>query len=152
MSSEAAILRGKGLISNPAFFMIFAIATVMGVAGMMTVGISGMWGWVLTAVAGALFAVAWVTGLGEKLFVGLIALFGLLGGATSTYVVFYLWGPMHEQYLWAALLATLIVVLPVAAIAGERVLPLFVAFLAGVWGVISVIVLVMVLFQLGMEA
>ncbi|MCZ7683516.1 MAG: hypothetical protein M5U28_33925 [Sandaracinaceae bacterium] len=38
-------------------------------------------------------------------------------------MVFYLWGPMHEQYLWAGLLSLLIVVLPVASIAGERVLP-----------------------------
>lgn len=151
MSSEAAIQRGRGLVSNPAFFMIFLIAAAMGIAGVMTIGISGVWGWVLVAIEGVLFAVAALTGLGEKLFVGLIALFGLFGGAVSTYVVFYLWGPMHEQYLWAGLLSLLIVVLPVASIAGERVLPLFVAFLAGVWGVISVIVLVMVLFHVGLE-
>lgn len=149
MSSEAAIQRGKGLISNPAFFMIFAIAAAMGIAGMMTIGISGVWGWVLVAIEAALFAVAALTGMGEKLFVGLIALFGLIGGAVSTYVVFYLWGPVHGQYLRAGLLALLIVVLPVAAIAGERVLPLFVAFLAGLWGVISVIVFVMVVFGMG---
>lgn len=148
MSSEAAIQRGRGLISNPAFFMIFAIAAAMGIVGMMTIGISGLWGWVLAAVAGALFAVAAVTGLGEKLFVAIIALFGAVGGAVTAYVVFYLWGVMHEQYLWAGLLSLLIVVLPVAAIAGERVLPLFVAFLAGIWGMLSIIVLVMVLFGL----
>lgn len=149
MSSEAAIQRGKGLISNPAFFMIFTIAAAMGIAGMITIGISGPWGWGLVGVEAVLFAVAALTGLGEKLFVLLIALAGLLGGAASTFVVFYLWGPVHGQYLRAGLLALLMVVLPVAAIAGERVLPLFVAFLAGLWGVISIIVFVMVVFGMG---
>ena len=37
-----------------------------------------------------------------------------------------------------------------AVIVGERILPLFVAFLAGVWGVMSVIVFVMVMF-IGVE-
>ncbi|MCZ7683517.1 MAG: hypothetical protein M5U28_33930 [Sandaracinaceae bacterium] len=66
MSSEAAIQRGRGLVSNPAFFMIFLIAAAMGIAGVMTIGISGVWGWVLVAIEGVLFAVAALTGLGES--------------------------------------------------------------------------------------
>ncbi len=164
MSTEAAILRGKGIVSNPAFFMIFTIAAVMGIAGMTTIGLSwldysdeGQFEGIrfaaigLVAVVGALFAVAWFSGLGEKLFVGIIALGGLLGGLTSVTVVFILWGPTHGEYLWASLLALRLVTMPVAAIAGEKVLPLFVAFIAGVWGVVSIIVLTMVLFHLGLE-
>lgn len=164
MSTEAAILRGKGLISNPAFFLIFTVAAVMGIAGTSTVGLSwldysdeGMFEGIrfgaigLVATIGILFAVAWFSGLGEKLFVGVVALAGLAGGLTSATVVFYLWGPVHGEYIWASLLALLLVTMPVAAIAGEKVLPLFVAFIAGVWGVISIIVLTMVLFQLGLE-
>lgn len=150
MSSEAAILRGKGLVSNPAFFMIFAIAASMGVAGLVSVGVSGTWGWGLAGGTAALFGVAWVTGLGEKLFVVLLALVGFLSGLLSTYIVFHLWGPVHDNYLVGSLLAVVIAALPIAAIAGEKVLPLFVAFVAGVWGVTSIIVLVMVLFRIGM--
>lgn len=151
MSTEAAIQRGRGIISNPAFFMIFVIAGSMGIAGMLSVGVSGVWGWGLTAITAVLFGVAWVSGLGERLFVGLLALAGLASGVLSTIVVFYLWGPVHEQYLWASLLAFLMVALPPAAIAGERILPIFVAFVAGIWGLMSVIVFFMVVFQIGLE-
>jgi hypothetical protein len=65
-------------------------------------------------------------------------------------VVFYLWGPMHNEYVWASLMALLIVALAPAVIAGERILPIFVAFVAGVWGLLSIIVFFMVVFQLGL--
>lgn len=152
MSSESAIQRGKGLIANPAFFMIFVISVGMGVAGLGSIGVSGVTGYILAGVTAAVFAAAWFSGLGERLFVALIALAGLISGVVSAYVVFHLWGPVHGEYLWAALLALLIVVLPVGAIAGERVLPIFVALFAGVFGVLSVIVFVMVLFRVGMGA
>ncbi len=164
MSSEAAIQRGKGIVSNPAFFMIFFIAAAMGIAGMSTIVLSwldyteeGVFEGIrvgaigLVASIAILFAVAWFSGLGEKLFVALIALGGLVGGLTSAAAVFYLWGPLHGEYIWASLLALLLVAMPVAAIAGEKVLPLFVAFIAGVWGVLSVIVLTMVVLNLGLE-
>lgn len=152
MSTEAAIQRGRGLIANPAFFMIFLIAGAMGIAGVLSIGVSGMWGWGLAAVTAILFGVAWITGLGERLFVGLLALGGLASGVLSVLVVWHLWGPTQGEHVWAALIALILLALAPAAIAGERILPLFVAFVAGIWGIVSVIVFVMVVSGLGMEA
>jgi hypothetical protein len=150
MSSEAAIQKGKGIVSNPEFFLAFFLAGAMGIAGMLSVGVSGVWGWSLIGVVVVLAAVAHFSGLGQKFFVILLSLFGALAGLISTYVVFHLWAFEHEQMIWGALLALLLVALPIAAIAGEKILPLFVAFLAGVWGIMSVIVFVMVVF-IGVE-
>ncbi|HJL17617.1 MAG TPA: hypothetical protein RMH99_18280 [Sandaracinaceae bacterium LLY-WYZ-13_1] len=150
MSSEAAIRKGKGIVSNPEFFLAFFLAAAMGIAGVLSVGVSGVWGWGLIAGVAVLAAIAHFTGLGQRFFVILLSLAGLVAGLVSAYVVFYLWAFEHEQALWGGLLALLLVVMPVAAIAGERILPLFVAFLAGVWGVMSVIVFVMAVF-IGVE-
>lgn len=146
MSSEAAIQKGKGIVANPEFFLTFFLATAMGIAGTLSIGVSGVWGWGLAAIVGALAAIAHFTGLGQRFFVILLSLAGIAAGMTSASVVFYLWGVEQEQVIWGALLALLMVALPVAAIAGERILPLFVAFLAGVWGILSIIVFVMVVF------
>ena len=85
----------------------------------------------------------------------LLALLGLVAGAAAIFVVTYLWAiPAgdggHGSPLWAGVLALLMIALPIASIAGERILPIFVAFMAGVWGIVSVIVFVMVVF-IGVE-
>lgn len=150
MSSEAAIRRGNGVISNPAFFLIFFVAGSMGLAGLMTIGVSGMWGYVLTGVTVALFGLAWVTGLGERLFVGILALVSLAAWVAVTVLVCMLWWS-HGEILWAVGLGLFSVAAPIAAIAGEKVLPLLIAFVAGVFGVLSIIVFVMVVAGFGMD-
>jgi hypothetical protein len=150
MSTEAAIERGRGIVANPAFFLIFFISASMGIAGLGSIGISGVWGWGLAALTAITFGIAWVTGLGEKLFVAMIALLGLVSGLVTAYVVFYLWGVVHHSYLWGSVLALTMVVMPVAVVMGERVLPLIVGFMAGIWGVVSLIVFSMVVFNVGM--
>ncbi len=165
MSTEAAIQRGKGIVANPEFILTFFLAAVLGIAGAMTIMASwmtsdaethewtGLTGVVLIGFLALLMVAAKF--LGERLFVGLIALMGLLAGIASILMVGYLWAAPtgdggHGNPLVAGLIALLILGLPPATIFGERVLPLFVAFLAGVWGVMSVIVFVMVVF-IGIE-
>lgn len=147
MSSEAAILRGKGVISNPAFFMIIFLAGSMGLAGLLTIGVSGWIGWTLAAgtfaLLGAGAAVAKFFGDMERLFIGLLAFIAALAWIGSTIVVFDLWWG-HEMYVWAVGLIVFNIVLPVAAIMGERVLPLLIAFLAGAFGILSIVVFFMV--------
>lgn len=164
MSTEATIQKGKGIVANPEFLLTFGLAILLGFAGTLTIFVSwldfgtdgvfeGVWLWAIgiVTVVAALFAVAWFSGLGEKLFVALVALGGLLSGILSTIVLSYLWAVPeadggHGQPLYAALLALVIIAMPIATIAGEKILPLFVGFLAAVWGILSVIVFVMVVF------
>jgi hypothetical protein len=148
MSSEAAIQRGTGFIANPAFFLIFFIAGSMGLAGLATIGVSGVWGWGLTAITAVLFGLAWVTGLGERLFVGVVALLGAASWFAVTYLLLIYWFP--REPLWAIGLVLFNMAAPPAAILGEKVLPLLIAFVAGIAGVLSIIVFVMVIAGIGM--
>ena len=168
MSTEASIQKGKGLVSNPEFFITFSLSIIFGILGAGVVFTSWLdydeagafegvrlWAIGLITIVAALFAVAWFSGLGEKLFVLVVAVFGLLGGILSVITVSYLWAMPeadggHGAPLYAALLALVIIVLPIASIAGERILPLFVGFIAAIWGVLSVIIFVMVVF-IGVE-
>lgn len=161
MSNEAAIQKGKGIVANPEFILTFFLSAALAVGGLMSIAASwmttdtethewtGLTGIVLMAVLAGLMVAAKF--LGERLFVGIIALMGLLAGIAAVLVVAYLWATPtgdggHANPLVAGLISLLLLGLPPATIFGERVLPLFVAFLAGVWGVMSVIVFVMVVF------
>lgn len=151
MTSEAAIQKGKGIVANPEFILTFFLAGSMGIAAVGTIGISGIWGWGLIGVTAALAAISVFTGMGQKFFVILLALVSFLIGVGVIWVLGYLWAiPAgdggHGQPLWAGVLALLMIALPVATIYGERILPLFVGFIAGVWGILSVIIFVMVVF------
>ena len=165
MSTEASIKRGEGIVANPEFVMMFFLAAALGVATAMTIVASfmtenvdthewtGLTGVIVVSILTAVMVAAKF--LGERLFVGLLALTGLVAGIVSVIVVGYLWGAPtgdggHGNPLVAGLIALLILGLPPATIFGERVLPLFVAFLAGIWGIMSVIVFVMVVF-IGVE-
>ena len=163
MTSEAAIQKGKGLLSNPEFFLAFFLASAMGVAGLLTIGISGIWGWALIALSAILAAVAHFTGLGQRFFVILLSLAGFAAGALAVLVVTLLWAAPpegwnvfgellqgHGNVLMALVFFIVGVAVPPAAIYGERILPLFIAFLAAIWGVMSVIIFVMVVF-IGVE-
>ena len=143
MSTESAIRKGKGIVANPEFFLTFFLAGAMGIARVLSVGVSGYWGWGLIGAVAALAVGAYF--LGQNLFVMLLALGGLLTGILSAVVVFYLWGIEHEQALWGGLLALILVVLPPGVIFGERILHLFVAFMAGAWGILSILVFINVL-------
>ena len=163
MSSEAAIQKGKGLLSNPEFFLSFFLAAAMGIAGLLSVGVSGVWGWGLIATSAILAAVAHFTGLGQRFFVILLSLFGFLAGALAVVVVTLLWAAPadgwmimgetlqgHGNVLMAAIFFVIGIAVPPAVIYGERILPLFIAFIAGIWGIMSVIIFVMVVF-IGVE-
>jgi hypothetical protein len=121
----------------------------------------------IAAVAG----IAKITGLGQKLFVLMMSTAALLSGLTSLIVVFLLWMapedgmamadiPLsmeevtlegHDSIALALLMAVIILGLAPAVIFGERILPLFVALVAGAWGILSVIVFVMAIFGLHEE-
>lgn len=158
MSSESAIQKGKGIVANPEFFLTFFLAAIMGVAAIFTIGISGLWGWIMTGVVVALAATAHFTGLGQRFFVILMSIGGLIGGIVSFFAITLLWiapeGGMqvfgetlsgHGQPAIAALLGLIMLGLAPAVIFGEKILPLFVALVAGAWGVLSVIIFVMVI-------
>ena len=55
----------------------------------------------------------------------------------------------HGNILMALVFFVVGIAVPPAVIYGERILPLFIAFLAAIWGVMSVIVFVMVIFMPG---
>lgn len=150
MSSEAAIRRGTGVIANPAFFMIFFIAGSMGLAGLITIGISDVWGWGLTAITAVLFGLAWVTGLGERLFVGFLSVVAAVSWLAVTWVAF---GALaaQGQMIWGVVLVVFNIVGPPAVIMGEKVLPLLVALVGGLFGILSIIVFVMVMAGIGLE-
>jgi len=164
MSSEAAIQKGKGIVSNPEFFITFTLSILFGIVGAGVLATSWLdyaetgefegvrfWAIGLIALVGAVFAVAWFSGLGEKLFVLVVAAFGVITGIGSVITLSVLWGMPeadggHGEPIYAALLALVIIILPIASIAGERILPLFVGFLSAIVGIFSVIIFVMVVF------
>lgn len=173
MSTEAAIQKGKGIVANPEFILSFGLSAFLGIAGVTSIIASWLdyneegtfegiriGAVVMVILLGVLVGVAVAvrnTSVGaEGMFVGLVALFGLCAGITAVLVLFLLWGsPAHEGWmgvegfdkpLIGALIAVLLMVLAPAAIYGESILPIFVAFVAGVWGIMSVIIFVMVVF------
>jgi hypothetical protein len=175
MSTEDAIQRGKGIISNPEFFMVFTLTALLGIGGLLTMlsasidtetvrgqtAIVGpnIYAIAVIALVGILFAIAKFSGLGERFFVGLVALGGLFGGGLAITVVFWMIAifpasleyPSAIKWTIASIFAVGALVMPVAVIAGEKVLPLFIALVAGVWGVVSIIVFAMVVFQIGVD-
>ena len=177
MSSEAAIKKGKGIVSNPEFILAFGLSAFLGVAGAMSIIASWLhydeegvfhgvriWAIVIIAVLTVLMGIAAFlvrAGHGaEALFVGLVAFCGLCAGLVSIGSLFLLWMAPPDGSLMgvegfgmpliAALFALLLLILAPAVIYGERILPIFVAFIAGVWGIMSIIVFVMVVF-IGVE-
>jgi len=177
MTTEADIQKGKGLLANPEFILTFGLSAFLAIAG--TVSIIASWlntseegaidgiriGAVVTIVVlGALLAGAAVLermGHGaEALLMGLVMAIGVAAGIVAVLTLFMLWGSPpdngwmgvegFDKPLIAALIAVLMIVLAPAVIYGESILPIFVAFVAGVWGILSVIVFVMVVF-IGVE-
>jgi len=173
MTSEAAIKKGKGLVANPEFILAFCLAAFLGVAGATTIIASWMdfneegvfegmriWAVLMIVILAVLMGIAAFlvrAGHGaEALFVGLVAVMGLLAGLTSVATLFLLWMAPSDGSLMGVegfgmplvgtLIAVLLLVLAPAAIYGERILPIFVGFIAGVWGILSIIVFVMVVF------
>ena len=173
MSSEAAIQKGKGIVANPEFILAFALAAFLGVAGATCIIASwlnfdeegvfqGVRLWAIVTIA-VLFFLLGIAGFliraghgAEALFVGLVAVVGFISGIVTIIALFLLWmapsdGTMmgvegFGMPLIGALIALLLLILAPAVIYGERILPIFVAFVAGVWGILSVIVFVMVVF------
>jgi hypothetical protein len=167
MSTEAAIQKGKGIVANPAFLMIFTlVACVLG-AGSFTAllsfldfcitheecGSTQVGGFqainfvaiILLIIIAILFGVAWFTGLKENLFIGLIVLMGIGSGFLADGIVVYMWGIEHDEWLIALVLAVVIGAIPPIVLILERygILPLFVAFAAAVWGVLSIFIFVL---------
>lgn len=173
MSTEAAIQKGKGIVANPEFILSFGLAAFLGIAG--TTSVIASWldyneegvfegirlGSILLVIAlavlmGVAVAVRNTAIGGDGLFVGLVALFGLCAGIVAVLCLFLLWGSPSDNGwmgvegfgnpLIGVLLAILLLVLAPAVIYGESILPIFVAFVAGVWGILSIIIFVMVVF------
>ncbi|MBX3271292.1 MAG: hypothetical protein KF729_13585 [Sandaracinaceae bacterium] len=177
MSTEAAIQKGKGIVANPEFILTFGLTAFLGIGGATSVFASWLdyddefrfEGIRVVAVA-VIVALAVLMGIavavrntaigGDGLFVGLVAVAGVVAGFIAILTLFLLWGspPQNgwmdvagfDKPLIAALIAVLLMVLAPAVIYGESILPIFVAFLAGVWGILSVIIFVMVVF-IGVE-
>lgn len=176
MSSEAAIRKGKGIIANPEFILAFGLSALFGVAG--TVSVIASWldydpehvfeGMNIGAIVmvAALTVILTVAGILEKkghgaeaLLIGLVAVLGILSGIVTIITLFLLWAsPADGSWVGVhgfgmapvgALIAVLLLVLAPSVIYGERILPIFVAFIAGVWGVLSVIVFVFVMIGAG---
>src|SRR5690606_23091843 len=132
--------------------MILFVAGSMGLAGLLTVAVSGWLGWVLAGgtlgLLGLGVLVARIFGDGERLFVILLAAFAALAWIGSTAVVFHLWWS-QEMILWAIGLIVFSIVLPVAVIMGERVLPILIAIASGAFGLLSIVIFFMVVFAEG---
>lgn len=150
MSTEAAILKGKGIVSNPAFFMIFILAACLFGAGVGTMVLSWLdfcgaaeecgagfqpeqfqgirfFAIILVVIIGVLFAVAWFTGLNENLFIGLIVAGGFLSGMLACGVLWHMWaidaqGNFYEmdRVLTGVVLAAIIAALPPVVLVLEK--------------------------------
>ena len=113
----------------------------------------------LGVLAGAAIALERMGHGAEALLTGLVAFLGLLAGIAAVLTLFLLWGSPAEagwmgvhgfdNPLVGAAIALFLIIMAPAAIYGESILPIFIAFIAGVWGILSIIVFVMVILGIG---
>lgn len=173
MSSEAAIRKGKGIVANPEFVLAFGLCAFLGVSAVVSIYASWfhyneegvfqgirIWAIVIILVLTVLMVIAGFlirAGHGaEALFIGIVAIMGLLAGFVTIATIFLLWmAPADGSTMGVegfgmpivgVFISVLMVILAPAVIYGERILPIFVAFIAGVWGILSIIVFAMVVF------
>ena len=124
-----------------------------------------LWAIGLVALIAIIAAVAKFTGLGQRLFVIMMSAGALFAGLLAIVVVTVLWFSPESGMAFtelplsfdageitgygnpavAILLLLSMIGLAPAVIYGERILPLFVAFVSGVWGILSIIIFVMAL-------
>ena len=91
---DAALLQAaKSLGQNKGFLLLFLICFLVGAVGLLTVGVSGMWGLITVAVLLAVGGVGAVTGkMEEMMTLGVAAIAGLSGIVCMIVAVYVLAG------------------------------------------------------------
>ncbi|GAB4211027.1 MAG: hypothetical protein OHK0013_32310 [Sandaracinaceae bacterium] len=83
--------RAQTIGANPDFVLVFGAAAVMAIIGLLCVGISMMWGWIIfgAIIAGGL--VDYFTGIGDKAMIISLVLVSALLGIGSLAVAVFVW-------------------------------------------------------------
>lgn len=176
MSTEAAIQKGKGIVANPEFILAFGLCVFLGISGAVCIIASWfhydqegvfqgirIWAIIMIMVLTLMMVIAGFlirAGHGaEALFIGIVAIGGLFAGFVTIGTIFLLWmAPADGSTMGVegfgmpvvgAVISVFMVILAPAVIYGERILPIFVAFIGGLWGILSIIVFVMVVTGVG---
>lgn len=87
----AALQQARGISANKSFILLFAICFLVGAVGLLTVGVSGMWGWITVAALGVLGGVGAWSGRMESLMTlgvaGIAALTGVMSIIVTAFVI-----------------------------------------------------------------
>jgi hypothetical protein len=91
---DAAVLQQARTISmNKSFFLLFFICLLVAAVGLLTVGVSGMWGWITVAVLGVLGGLgAWSGKMDTLMTLGVAALAGATGVLSAIVTVYVILG------------------------------------------------------------
>ncbi len=87
---DVALLQQARTISmNKSFFLLFSICVLVAAVGLLTVGVSGMWGWITVAVLGVLGGAGMASGKMDALMTLGIAAIAAGTGVVSAIVTVY---------------------------------------------------------------
>ncbi|MDQ3034526.1 MAG: hypothetical protein M3Y87_19105 [Myxococcota bacterium] len=91
---DAAVLQQARTISaNKSFFLLFTICILVSAVGLLTVGVSGMWGWITVAVLGVLGGVgAWSGKMDSLMTLGVATMAGATGVLSAIVTVYVILG------------------------------------------------------------
>ena len=83
--------RAQSIGANPDFILVFAAAAVMGLIGLLCVGISMMWGWIIFGAIIVGGVVDYFTGIGDKATILSLVVVSALLGVGSIAVAVFVW-------------------------------------------------------------
>ena len=89
----AALQAAKGIMAQKSFLLLFFICFLVASVGLLTIGVSGLWGWVLVAVLGVLGGLgAWSGKMDEMMTLGVAAIGAVCGVISLIVAVFVVLG------------------------------------------------------------
>lgn len=89
----AALQAARGVMAQKSFFLLFFVCFLVAAVGLLTIGVSGLWGWVLVAVLGVLGGLgAWSGKMDELMTLGVAAIGGICGIVSLIVAVFVVLG------------------------------------------------------------
>lgn len=85
----AALQAAKGIMAQKSFLLLFFICFAVAAVGLLTIGISGPWGWVLVAVVSVLGGVGGFSGKMDEMMTLGVAGIGAVCGVISLVVAVF---------------------------------------------------------------
>jgi hypothetical protein len=85
----AALERAQSIAGQPSFLVLFFVCAIVAAAGIVSLIVAGLWGFVTFGGIAALVAVAVVTKQGDNIMMGVASIVALISGALSIGVLVF---------------------------------------------------------------